>query len=150
MSLGLHNLKPAPGSRKKRKRVGRGNASGHGTYSTRGLKGQRSRSGGKSGLRYKGAKATIKNIPKKRGFKSLKPKMEIVNLEDLERKFQVGDTVDPNEMLTLGLVKDIKNGIKILGQGKLSKKLIVKAQGFSKSARDGIVKAGGSVEVQNK
>lgn len=147
MSLGLHNLKPADGSHKRKKRVGRGNASGHGTYSGRGIKGQRARSGGKKGLKYKGLKANIRNVPKKRGFKSLKPKLEIVNLRDLERKCQAGDTIDPRVMLELGLIKNIKNGVKVLGEGKLSKKLTVKASGFSKSARDGIIKAGGRVEL---
>ncbi|PIY78798.1 MAG: 50S ribosomal protein L15, partial [Parcubacteria group bacterium CG_4_10_14_0_8_um_filter_35_7] len=88
MSLSLHNLKSR--KRKKRKRVGRGNASGHGTYSGRGLKGQKSRSGGKKGLKLKGFKVIIQNIPKTRGFKSIHPKMEIVNTGDLEKKFKEG------------------------------------------------------------
>jgi len=147
MSIGLHNLKPALGSRKKRKRVGRGNSSGHGTYSTRGLKGQRSRSGGKSGLKLKGFQRQIQQIPKKRGFKPHKPKMETVNLRDLEAKFKDGDIVTSEKLVEVNLIKDAKNGVKVLGDGKLSKKLIVKVDGFSKSAGRGIVEAGGSMEL---
>lgn len=147
MALGLHNLKPARGSRKKKKRVGRGNASGHGTYSTRGQKGQRSRSGGKSGLKIQGMKQRVQKIPKLRGFKSRNVPMEIVNLRDLDLKFSEGDVVTPRAMLKVGLIKDIKRGVKILGDGKLGKKLTVRANHFSESAKDGIINAGGEVEL---
>ena len=147
MSLGLHNLKPASGSRKKRKRVGRGNASGHGTYSTRGLKGQRSRSGGKSGLKLRGFKQRIKQTPKLRGFKSKNIPMEIANLRDLDLKFSDGSVVTPKELMKANLIKDTKFGVKILGDGKLTKKLTVKASCFSKKAKDGIIEAGGKVEL---
>lgn len=150
MALGLHNLRPARGAKKKRKRVGRGNSSGHGTYSGRGIKGQRARSGGKKGLKLKGFKPRIQQTPKLRGFKARNVKFEVVNLRDLDLRFSEGDLVTPKEMFEVGLIKDVRKRVKILGDGKLMKKLTVKAQGFSKSASDGIVKAGGSVELITK
>lgn len=147
MALGLHNLRPAKGARKKRKRVGRGNASGHGTYSGRGMKGQRARSGGKGGLKLKGFKQRIQQTPKLRGFKSYKPKMETVNLRDLELKFKDGDVVNPQKLVEVNLIKDTRSGVKILGDGKLTKKLVVRANAFSKSAERGIVEAGGRIEL---
>jgi len=147
MSLGLHNLRPGRGSRKKRKRVGRGNASGHGTYSTRGQKGQRSRSGGKSGLKIQGMKQRVQKIPKLRGFKSRNVSMEVINLRDLDSKFSEGDAVTPRAMFKVGLIKDIKGGVKVLGDGKLGKKLTVRANHFSRSAKDAIIDAGGEVEL---
>ena len=150
MALGLHNLKPKAGSRRKRKRVGRGNASGHGTYSGRGMKGQRSRSGGKSGLKLKGFKQRIQQTPKLRGFKSRNIPFEVVNLRDLDLKFSEGDVVTPRAMLRAGLIKDIKRGVKVLGDGKLLKKMTVRAEHFSKSGKDGIIEAGGSVELVSK
>jgi large subunit ribosomal protein L15 len=122
MTLRLHTIKPAKGSTKKRKRVGRGNASGHGTYSGRGLKGQKSRSGGKNGLKRLGMKTTLLNIPKKRGFKSQKPKNQVVNLADINKYFKDGDTVDPQSLLKAGLIDTIKLPVKILGKGELKLK----------------------------
>ena len=147
MALGLHNLQPARGSRKRRKRVGRGNASGHGTYSTRGQKGQRSRSGGKSGLKLRGIKQRVQKIPKLRGFKSRNVSMEVVNLRDLDSKFKEGDTVDSRAMFKAGLIKYIKRGVKVLGDGRLGKKLKVRANHFSRSAKDAIIDVGGEVEL---
>ena len=147
MAIGLHNLSPAKGSRRKKKRVGRGNASGHGTYSTRGLKGQRSRSGGKSGLKLRGFKQRIKQTPKLRGFKSKNIPMETVNLRDLDLKFSNGGVVTPDELVKMNLIKDTKNGVKVLGDGKLTKKLTVKVNAFSKSAESDIIDAGGKVEL---
>ena len=118
MSLSLHTIKPAKGSTKKRKRVGRGNASGHGTYSTRGLKGQKSRSG-VSNLKRLGMKMTLMRTPKKRGFKSLKPKDQVLNLTDINENFKDGDTINPKILLKKGLVDTIKIGVKILGNGDL-------------------------------
>ncbi len=122
MTLSLHTIKPAKGSTKKRKRVGRGNASGHGTYSTRGLKGQKSRSGGKNSLKRLGMKTILLNIPKKRGFKSQKPKNQVVNLADINKYFKDGDTVDPQSLLKAGLIDAIKLPVKILGKGELKLK----------------------------
>ena len=122
MTLNLHTIKPATGSVKKRKRVGRGNASGHGTYSCRGLKGQRSRSGGKSGLKKMGMKTILKNIPKKRGFKSKRPKNQVVNLFDLNEHFKDGDAVSPQSLFKAGLIDTIKEPVKILNNGELKLK----------------------------
>jgi len=137
--------------------VGRGNASGHGSYSTRGQKGQRSRSGGKSGLKMRGIKQRVQKIPKLRGFKSRNASMEVVNLRDLDSKFSArggpasgwkeGDIVDARAMFKVGLIKDTKRGVKVLGDGKLGKKLMVRANHFSVSAKDGIINAGGEVEL---
>ncbi|MEK7139549.1 MAG: uL15 family ribosomal protein, partial [Patescibacteria group bacterium] len=85
MAITLSQLKPAAGSKHRAKRVGRGNASGHGTYSTRGMKGQRARSGSRKGLKLKGMKARLLTIPKKRGFNSPYPKHQIINVSDLNR-----------------------------------------------------------------
>jgi large subunit ribosomal protein L15 len=121
MSLSLHTIKPAKGSTKKRKRVGRGNASGHGTYSTRGLKGQKSRSG-VSNLKRLGFKATLRRIPKKRGFKSLKAKFQVVNLKDINKSFKAGDTISPETLFAKGLVVNKDARTKILGMGELNLK----------------------------
>jgi len=150
MALNLHNLKPAYGAKKNKKRVGRGDASGHGTYATRGLKGQKARSGGKGGLRLKGLKSTIQNTPKLGGFRSLKPKLEVVNLESLEKKFENNDIITPVKLAELGLIKNTRNGVKILGMGKLTKKLIIKASRFSNSAKEAISKAGGQAIFLNQ
>lgn len=145
MALKLHNLKPAKGSKKRKKRLGRGNASGLGNYSGRGMKGQRSRSGGKGGLKLKGMKAGIQSIPKLGGFKSDKPKPAIVNLKDLEKNFKEGEIVNASSLLQKGLIKTKKNGIKILGVGEIKKKLTVKVDKISDSAKEAISKAGGKV-----
>lgn len=145
MSLNLSNLKPAKGATKQRKRVGRGGK--RGTYSGRGLKGQRSRSGGKSGLKMLGLKQTLKSVPKLRGFKSDKPKMSVVNVSDLETKFSDGDTINAAKLIGAKLIETSKNGVKVLGNGTLSKKLTVTANAFSSSAKTAIEKAGGKVEL---
>ena len=135
MSLTLSNLKPAKGSVKRRKKVGRGGK--RGTYSGRGIKGQKSRSGGKSGLKAMGFKQTLQRIPKSRGFKSLKPKMEVINLSDLELKFNDGDKVTVNALIRADLISGSKAGVK----------LIVVANAFSESAKDAIISAGGKIEI---
>lgn len=143
MALKLYNLKPARGAKKKKKRIGRGDSSGHGTYATRGMKGQRSRSGGKGGLKLKGLKANIQNLPKIGGFKSSNPKLAIVNLQDLETQFKDNDIITPGILLEKKLIRTTKPGVKVLGLGKLSKKLIIKANKFSESAKKAIESAGG-------
>ena len=145
MPLTLHTIKPTAGSRKKKKRVGRGDASGHGTYSCRGMKGQRSRSGGKSGLRLKGLKQNLLNIPKLSGFKSHKPKMAVVNLDILDKKFDDGEKVNPNVLLNKKIVKKLRGGIKILGNGEITKKIVVEKCQLSSGAKKAIEKAGGKV-----
>ena len=150
MSLHLHNLKPARGARVKAKRVGRGLGSGHGNTSTRGMKGQRARTGGKGGLKYKGMRANILNVPQLGGFRSLKPKLDVVNVKDLEKHFQNGEVVNFAKLVEKGLLKTSSAGIKVLGMGKISKKLIVKVDKISESARALITKAGGEVHVNTK
>lgn len=145
-ALNLSNLKSAPGATKKRKRVGRGGK--RGTYSGRGMKGQRSRSGGKGGLKALGFKQTLQRIPKVRGFNSFKPKMKIVNLSSLEDKFKDGDQVDIPKMIKAGLINSAKGGVKILGQGKLTKKLIIVADNFSAPAKKIITAAGGEAKLR--
>lgn len=146
MTLTLHTLKPAMGSRKKRKRVGRGDGSGHGSYSCRGQKGQRSRAGGKGGLKLKGFRNIIQSIPKKRGFKSRQVRPEIVNLAQLQKKFKSGDAVSPETLLKKGLIDNIKGRVKILAKGEIKKKLTIERCALSDSAEKQIKKAGGYVK----
>ena len=146
MTLGLHNLKTKSGAKKIKRRVGRGNAS-KGNYAGRGMKGQKSRSGGKSGLKLRGVKGYLQRIPKTKGFKSLKPKNEEVNIGELNTLFNNSEEVTPRILLAKGVIKTIKNGVKVLGQGTLNKKLIVKANAFTEKAKKEIEKAGGQVEV---
>lgn len=143
--LSLNNLQV--GKKKKSKRVGRGNSSGRGTYSGRGLKGQRARSGGKGGLKRRGLVQTLKSKPKIGGFKSMKPKLETISLGLLDKHFEAGELVDIKKLAKKGLVDIKKNGLKILGTGKLTKKLTVKANAFSESAKKAIIDAGGQVEL---
>ncbi len=145
MSLTLSNLKPAKGATKKRKDIGRGGKKG--SYSGRGMKGQKARSGGKSGLKAKGFKEVLRRIPKKRGFTSLKKKLAVVNLSDLELKFNSGDTADKNAMIKLGLLEN-KGQFKVLAKGKITKKLTVIADAFSETAKKAIEEAGGKAEVK--
>lgn len=144
MNLTLSNLKPAKGSTKRRKRVGRGGK--RGTYSGKGLKGQKARSG-VSGLKALGFKQTLQRTPKLRGFKSLKAKMAIVNLSDLDKIFKSGDKITPRELIKAGLIETSKNGVKVLGFGQLSKKLEVTVNAFSATAKEAIEKAGGKAEI---
>lgn len=145
--LSLHNLKINKKARSKPKRRGRGDASGRGTYSGRGLKGQRSRSGGKSGLKRRGLKQLLQSKPKLGGFKSLKPKMAIINLDQLEKSFETGELVNPKKLIAKFLIKRSKSGVKILGNGKLTKKLTVTANSFSEVAKKAIIEAGGTAEL---
>ncbi|MFA4941090.1 MAG: 50S ribosomal protein L15 [Patescibacteria group bacterium] len=118
MALTLHNIRANKGAKKKRKRVGRGNASGHGTYSTRGQKGQKSRSG-VSGLKKLGMRQKLLQVPKLRGFKSAKPKNQVVNLSDINNNFKDGSVITPKDLLAKGLIGTIKLPVKILGNGEL-------------------------------
>ena len=120
--LSLNTLKKAKGSAKKIKRVGRGNASGHGTYSTRGLKGQKSRSG-VSNLKRLGMRKQLLAIPKVRGFKSLKPKNQIVSVKAINANFKDGENVNPETLLEKKLISTLNNPVKILGKEKLTVKV---------------------------
>jgi len=120
MSLTLHNLQPGRGATKNRKRVGRGNASGHGTYATRGLKGQKSRAGVSRGnLKRLGMRQMVLSVPKKRGFKSLAPKKQAVNLGQLNGKFKNNQLITPQSLLKAGLIAKINLPVKILNKGEL-------------------------------
>lgn len=145
MTLSLHNLRPARGAKTARTRVGRGAGSGIGTYSGRGLKGQKARSGGKGGLTLQGMKFNIERTPKLGGFKSLRPKLEVVNIEVIEKNFAANEVITPAKLLLKGLVRTTKNGIKVLGMGKISKKVTLKVQKISESAKEAVLKAGGKV-----
>lgn len=141
--LTLNNLKIRKGSKTKKKRRGRGNSSGKGNYSGRGIKGQKSRSGGKSGLKRLGMKKIIAQFPKKRGFNRQKAIFQIINLNILENNFKEGEEITVKKLFKLGLIDNMKEKVKILGNGEISKKLIVRAHSFSKSAKEAIIKAGG-------
>lgn len=145
MTVSLSQLSSAKSRR--RKRVGRGDGSGRGTYSGRGLKGQRSRSGGKNKLKRRGLKQVLLQIPKSRGFHSMHASFESVNIEDLEKKYEAGAMITINNLKLNGLIQGMGRGVKVLGHGKLSKKLTVHAHRFSKTAEAAIKKAGGSVRV---
>ena len=143
----LHELKPAEGSRKTRNRVGRGTSSGNGKTSGRGQKGQKARSGGGVRLGFEGWTNSIVPSSSKRGFTNINAKeYAIVNLDQLNA-FDDGAEVTPVVLVESGIVKSEKSGIKILGNGELTKKLTVKAAKFSKSAEEAITAKGGSVEV---
>jgi large subunit ribosomal protein L15 len=142
-----NELKPKAGSKSPRKRIGRGIGSGHGTYSCRGSKGQKSRSGGGVGLRFEGGQTPlVKRLPHTRGFTNIfKKEYALVNLRRL-RMFDEGTEVTPAEMVAAGLVSSLKKPVKILGDGELERSLVVKANKFSSTARRKIEAAGGRVE----
>jgi large subunit ribosomal protein L15 len=152
MSLSLHTIKLSVGAKKKKKRVGRGNASGHGTYSTRGLKGQKSRSG-VSGLKRLGMKQVLLRTPKIKGFKSLRPKDQVINLRQINKFFHDGGEVNLKSLKELGLVADLgsqshfrKAGIKLLGSGKLTvKNLQVSGLKMSDSVKKQLEEMGGKI-----
>lgn len=146
MALSLHSLKPAHGSSRGRKRLGRGNASGHGAYSTRGIKGQRARQGGRKGLTQLGAKHFISHLPKVRGFQSFKQQAQVVNVADLV-KVAAGSVVDARKLQTLGLIQDHRAAVKLIGSAKLPK-LTVIAQGSTAGARAAVESAGGTLEIK--
>ena len=138
----------SPKSLKKKKRVGRGDGSGHGTTSGRGTKGQLSRSGGKTRIGFEGGQMPLqRRVPHLKGFKNLRKKVfNIVNVGDLEN-FKEGTTIDYKLLDKKGLIMKKDSPLKVLGNGELSKKLTVKANAFSGSASEKIEKAGGKAEV---
>ncbi|WP_342513668.1 50S ribosomal protein L15 [Sporosarcina sp. FSL K6-1522] len=143
----LHDMKPAEGARKRRKRVGRGTGSGWGKTSGRGHDGQNSRSGGGVRLGFEGGQIPLFQRLPKRGFTNINRKdYAIVNLETLNR-FEEGTEVTPELLIESGIVSNAKSGIKILGNGTLEKKITVKAHKFSATAKEAIEKAGGQTEV---
>lgn len=144
----LHELQPAAGSKKARTRVGRGLGSGLGKTSGRGQKGQNSRSGGGVRSGFEGGQMPLYRRLPKRGFNNVFAKQYAeVNVEQLNR-FEDGATVDPVALIEAGILKNVRDGIRILGNGTLEiKNLTVIANGFTKSAEEKITAAGGKVEV---
>lgn len=143
----LHDMKPAKGARKARKRIGRGIGSGTGKTSGRGHDGQNARSGGGVRLGFEGGQIPLFQRLPKRGFTNINRKeYAIVNLDVLNR-FDEGTEVTPELLIETGIVSNEKSGIKILGNGILEKKITVKAHKFSASAKEAIEKAGGQAEV---
>ena len=145
MPLSLNTLSaPNRLSNMKRKRIGRGDSSGHGSYSGRGQKGQSSRSG-VGGLRLKSIRRRLMSIPKLGGFKSLNAKNEVVNLSDLEKRFAANGEVTPNALKALGMISNPKNTVKILAKGELTKAVRIAHCQVSASARKKIEAVGGKI-----
>jgi large subunit ribosomal protein L15 len=147
MALTLNSLKPARGANRKPKRVGRGIGSGHSKTSTRGYKGQKSRSGSSVRPGFEGGQMPLYRRLPKRGFHSLfRKEYAVVNLDALAT-FDAGATIDPEILKEKGIVSKVKDGIKILGSGELTHAIHVRTHKISKSAMDKIQKAGGTVEI---
>lgn len=146
MTLQVHSLKSAVGSKHRVKRVGRGNASGHGTMSTRGGKGQTARSGGTRGIQRRSFKFQMQSTPKLRGFHSQYVPDSEVNLSDLEAKFASGDTVDLKALKTKHLINFTAKSAKILNKGELKKNLLVVGVMASKGAAEKIKAVGGEIK----
>jgi large subunit ribosomal protein L15 len=144
----LHDLKPNPGSKHRRKRLGSGESSGLGKTCGRGHKGQKSRSGGGVRPGFEGGQMPLHRRLPKKGFKNVafQAKVAIVNVSQLEEKFEDGAAVNEESLRASGLLKGRCDAIKILGNGNLSKQLAVTVDAVSASAREKIEKAGGSVE----
>ncbi len=154
--IGLHNLKPAPGSRKARKRVGRGEGSGTGKTAGRGQKGWGSRSGAKRRARFEGGQNPIHmrmrklrgpHMKKSMPFEPFRTHTQAVNLADLEARFEAGAAVTLEAMKAKGLASRKDIPVKVLAKGEISKALTVHAHGFSASAREQIEAAGGTCQI---
>lgn len=144
----LHELSPAPGSTKVAKRIGRGHGSGHGKTAGKGHKGQNARSGGGVRPGFEGGQMPLQRRIPKRGFNNIfATKYAIVNLCDLESNFEVGAVIDEQAIVASGLIKKALDGVKVLGNGNVSKSFTVKVAAFSKSAKEKIEQAGGKTEV---
>ena len=154
--IGLHNLRPKPGSTHRRKRVGRGEGSGHGKTSGRGQKGYGSRSGAKKNAAYEGGQTPIHmrmrklrgpHMKKSMPFEQFRTETQPVNLRDLEARFDAGAEVTPETLREKGLATRRDIPVKVLAQGEISKALTVHAHGFSKAAREKIEAAGGTCQL---
>ncbi len=143
----LHDLQPTPGSKHRRRRVGRGESSGLGKTSGKGHKGQKSRSGASIRPGFEGGQMPLARRLPKKGFNNaqFKTKYALVNVSDLEIKFADGDTVNEESLRALDMVKGTFDGIKVLGMGDLAKKLTVDVEKVSATAKEKIEKAGGTV-----
>ena len=146
--MNLHELSPAPGSTQVNKRKGRGAGSGNGKTAGRGHKGQKARSGGGVRVGFEGGQMPLARRVPKRGFNNIFAKpLEIINLSDLNA-FNDGDTVTAQALLERGILSKCPYGYKVLGNGKITKKVTVEASAFSKSAQAAIEAAGGKAEVK--
>ena len=144
----LHELSPVDGSKKSVKRIGRGHGSGWVKTSGKGHKGQKARSGGSIRPGFEGGQMPLQRRVPKRGFNNIfRKKIVALNLKQLETKFDNGAVVDVDALRNAGLVKNSFDGVKILGNGELTKSLTVKVDGFSAAAKEAIEKAGGKAEV---
>lgn len=143
----LEDLKPALGSKKEKKRVGRGPGSGHGKTACKGHKGQKARSGGAKGAGFEGGQMPLQRRLPKRGFKNypFKKEYSIINLKDLSVLTE--DLITPEILQNTGIIKDIKDGLKVLGDGEINRPITIKANAFSQSALNKITSAGGKAEV---
>ena len=142
----LHELKPYRRSTKRRKVVGRGVGSGHGTFSGRGAKGQKARSGSSIPVGFEGGRMPLhRQMPKLRGFKSLNTKTVALTLDRIEAKFNAGQTVNPKELANRGMIKSHMLPVKIVGEGELKKALTFEKVLITKSAAEAITKAGGKI-----
>jgi large subunit ribosomal protein L15 len=147
MTMDLSNLQPASGSTRNRKRIGRGHGSGTGKTAGKGHKGQKARAGGSVKAGFEGGQMPLQRRLPKRGFTPLsRVEYALVNLRDLEL-FDAGSVVDVEALGKAGLIGQLKDGVKILGDGELTKALTIKAHKFSKSAQEKIAAAGGTTEV---
>lgn len=144
----LEDLAPAPGSTHAKKRIGRGTGSGQGCTSGKGHKGQKARAGGGVRPGFEGGQTPLhRRLPQRRGFRNINRKeFAIVNLADLDR-FEAGTEVTPELLKQSGLINDVMDGVKILGEGEITKALTVCAHKFSKSAEEKLKTAGGTAEV---
>ena len=144
----LHELSPVDGSKKSVKRIGRGHGSGWGKTSGKGHKDQKARSGGSIRPGFEGGQMPLQRRVPKRGFNNIfRKKIVALNLKQLEAKFDNGAVVDVEALLNAGIIKDAADGVKILGNGELTKKLTVKVDAFSASAKEKIEAVGGTAEV---
>ncbi|MEN8097492.1 MAG: 50S ribosomal protein L15 [Chloroflexota bacterium] len=144
----IHDLRPDPGSRKKRKRVGRGYGSGYGKTAGRGTKGQGARSGGGKGLYFEGGQLPlVRRLPFKRGFTNIhRVAFKPVNVDQLSHLFEEGSEITPEVLQAAGLIKKVTDKVAVLGRGEIDIALTVKADKFSASAKEKIESAGGSTE----
>ncbi len=143
----IGDLKPTEGSKKRSKRVGRGIGSGHGKTSCKGHKGQKARSGGTKGPGFEGGQMPLQRRLPKRGFKNrFKIEYEVINLKDIS-EIEDLDIITPETLIERGIIKGIKNGIKILGEGEIKRPFTIQADAFSASALAKISAAGGKAEV---
>jgi len=145
----LHDLSPVPGARKKKKRLGQGLSSGHGKTAGKGHKGQKARAGASVSANFEGGQMPLARRIPKRGFSNYRfaTRYEIVNVADLEDRFEAGAEIDAQSLCELRLISDVKKPVKVLGEGEITKALTVRAKAFSSTAAKKIEAAGGKAEV---